>query len=146
MDEVFWGMMAILLIGGSSAVSGTGSSSARNSALPEPAWNMPWPPTGWSASGCWSWWSGSASFSTTPPHHRGCRCRLRCQCDEPLPVCTSGLTALQELPDNRIEFTVTLDDKSPFATGIEFVTPLIEASPAALPLKYRWRNMAAAEA
>ncbi len=38
--------------------------------------------------------------------------------------CRSHVDALQELPDNRIELSVTLDDKAPLATGIEFVTPL----------------------
>ncbi len=38
--------------------------------------------------------------------------------------CRSSVDALQELPDNRIELTVTLDEKAPFATGLEFATPL----------------------
>lgn len=38
--------------------------------------------------------------------------------------CRSSVNTLQELPDNRIELSVTLDEKAPFATGLEFVTPL----------------------
>lgn len=38
--------------------------------------------------------------------------------------CRASVEALQELPDNRIALTVTLDDKAPLATGIAFVTPL----------------------
>ncbi len=38
--------------------------------------------------------------------------------------CRTTVSALQELPDNRLALTVTLDNKAPFATGIEFTTPL----------------------
>ncbi len=38
--------------------------------------------------------------------------------------CRSRVDALQELPENRIELTVTLDEEAPFATGLEFLTPL----------------------
>ncbi len=38
--------------------------------------------------------------------------------------CRSRVDTLQELPANRIELSVTLDEKAPFATGLEFVTPL----------------------
>jgi hypothetical protein len=40
--------------------------------------------------------------------------------------CHARIDALQEQPDNRIELTVTLDDKAPFATEIEFMTPLMD--------------------
>ena len=38
--------------------------------------------------------------------------------------CRSRVDTLQELPENRIELSVTLDETAPFATGIEFATPL----------------------